>query len=47
MREALRAEPERYVAQPIVVLSSHPTVIDPGRLEPRHVDRGRSSSTPV
>jgi len=28
---------ERYVAQPIVPLSRHPTVIE-GRLEPRHVD---------
>jgi len=33
----LRAQPEDYVAQPIVPLSRHPTVID-GRLEPRHVD---------
>jgi uncharacterized circularly permuted ATP-grasp superfamily protein len=33
----LDAHPERYVAQPIVALSRHPTVVD-GRLEPRHVD---------
>jgi uncharacterized circularly permuted ATP-grasp superfamily protein len=33
----LRAEPDRYIAQPIVALSRHPTVID-GRLQPRHVD---------
>jgi uncharacterized circularly permuted ATP-grasp superfamily protein len=34
---AVRAEPERYISQPIVQLSRHPTVIE-GRLEPRHVD---------
>jgi uncharacterized circularly permuted ATP-grasp superfamily protein len=34
---ALTAHPERYISQPIVPLSRHPTVID-GRLEPRHVD---------
>jgi uncharacterized circularly permuted ATP-grasp superfamily protein len=33
----LEAHPKRYVAQPIVALSRHPTVVD-GRLEPRHVD---------
>ena len=33
----LAVHPERYVSQPIVALSRHPTVID-GRLEPRHVD---------
>jgi uncharacterized circularly permuted ATP-grasp superfamily protein len=33
----LEAHPERYVAQPTVALSRHPTVIG-GRLEPRHVD---------
>jgi len=31
------AHPERFVAQPVVALSRHPTVVD-GRLEPRHVD---------
>ena len=36
-RAELEAHPEQYVAQPIVPLSRHPTVID-GRLEPRHVD---------
>ena len=30
-------DPDRYIAQPIIPLSRHPTVID-GRLEPRHVD---------
>ena len=34
---AIEEDPERFVAQPIVALSRHPTVID-GRLEPRHVD---------
>jgi carboxylate-amine ligase len=33
----LDAHPERYIAQPIVALSRHPTVVE-GRLEPRHVD---------
>jgi uncharacterized circularly permuted ATP-grasp superfamily protein len=33
----LSAHPEQYIAQPIVPLSRHPTVID-GRLEPRHLD---------
>jgi uncharacterized circularly permuted ATP-grasp superfamily protein len=36
-RETLRAHPERYICQPLVPLSRHPTVID-GRLQPRHVD---------
>jgi uncharacterized circularly permuted ATP-grasp superfamily protein len=39
--DALRAElvaaPERYVAQELVTLSTHPTVVD-GELVPRHVD---------
>ena len=33
----VRRRPEAYVAQEVVRLSRHPTVID-GRLEPRHVD---------
>lgn len=33
----IEASPEHFIAQPIVALSRHPTVID-GRLEPRHVD---------
>jgi len=37
VREAVLAEPQRYIAQETVALSRHPTVID-GRLEPRHVD---------
>ncbi len=31
------ADPEHFVAQPLVALSRHPTVVD-GKLEPRHVD---------
>jgi uncharacterized circularly permuted ATP-grasp superfamily protein len=38
VRERLRREPARYVAQRTVALSSHPTVGDGGRVEPRHVD---------
>jgi uncharacterized circularly permuted ATP-grasp superfamily protein len=38
LRADLRRDPGAYVAQPIVVLSQHPTVVDPGRLAPRHVD---------
>ncbi|MGI9611540.1 MAG: circularly permuted type 2 ATP-grasp protein [Acidimicrobiales bacterium] len=34
---AVEAEPRRYIAQRVVRLSRHPTLID-GRLEPRHVD---------
>jgi uncharacterized circularly permuted ATP-grasp superfamily protein len=37
LREKVRSSPEDYVAQRLVELSTHPTVID-GRLEPRHVD---------
>jgi uncharacterized circularly permuted ATP-grasp superfamily protein len=35
--EAVRRRPESYVAQELVPLSRHPTLVD-GRLEPRHVD---------
>jgi uncharacterized circularly permuted ATP-grasp superfamily protein len=35
--EELRRRPEGYVAQEVVRLSRHPTVVD-DRLEPRHVD---------
>jgi uncharacterized circularly permuted ATP-grasp superfamily protein len=37
LADALRAAPDRYVAQETVRLSRHPTVVD-GRVEPRHVD---------
>ncbi len=33
----LRAEPDRYIAQELVPLSRHPTIVGDG-LEPRHVD---------
>jgi uncharacterized circularly permuted ATP-grasp superfamily protein len=33
----VRAQPDAWVAQELVSLSTHPTVVD-GRLEPRHVD---------
>jgi uncharacterized circularly permuted ATP-grasp superfamily protein len=38
VRRDLGAEPARFVAQPLVALSCHPTVVEPGQLEPRHVD---------
>jgi uncharacterized circularly permuted ATP-grasp superfamily protein len=37
MAEEVRRHPEAYVAQEMVRISRHPTVID-GRLQPRHVD---------
>jgi uncharacterized circularly permuted ATP-grasp superfamily protein len=37
MRERVRESPRDWVAQPLVHLSTHPTLID-GRLSPRHVD---------
>jgi uncharacterized circularly permuted ATP-grasp superfamily protein len=37
VRKAVREAPENYVAQRVVMISTHPTVID-GRLAPRHVD---------
>ncbi len=36
-RAELERHPERYIVQPIVPLSRHPTVID-GQIVPRHVD---------
>jgi uncharacterized circularly permuted ATP-grasp superfamily protein len=36
-RRRVREAPEDYIAQDLIPLSCHPTVID-GRLEPRHVD---------
>jgi uncharacterized circularly permuted ATP-grasp superfamily protein len=38
LRADLGADPAQFIAQPIVAISCHPTVVDPGRLEPRHVD---------
>jgi uncharacterized circularly permuted ATP-grasp superfamily protein len=37
LAQEIESYPERYISQPTVPLSLHPTVID-GRLEPRHVD---------
>ena len=37
LRTAIEQAPDQYVAQELVALSTHPTVVD-GRLEPRHVD---------
>lgn len=37
LAEELQRNPERYISQPTVALSLHPTVVD-GHLEPRHVD---------
>ncbi len=36
-RAAVRAQPDQWIAQEVVALSTHPTVID-GALAPRHVD---------
>jgi uncharacterized circularly permuted ATP-grasp superfamily protein len=38
MAEEVRRAPEAFVAQETISLSHHPTVVDGGRLEPRHVD---------
>ncbi|MDX1691106.1 MAG: circularly permuted type 2 ATP-grasp protein [Acidimicrobiia bacterium] len=35
--EALRADPRGYIAQEVVRLSTHPTLVD-GELRPRHID---------
>jgi carboxylate-amine ligase len=37
LRGAIRADPATFIAQDLVMLSEHPTLIG-GRLEPRHVD---------
>jgi uncharacterized circularly permuted ATP-grasp superfamily protein len=36
-RDAIRANPRDFIAQPTIQLSTHPTFVD-GKLEPRHVD---------
>jgi uncharacterized circularly permuted ATP-grasp superfamily protein len=36
-REAVIAEPTAWIAQRLVMLSTHPTIVD-GRLAPRHID---------
>ncbi len=38
VRAQLARRPSGFIAQPLVALSCHPTVVDGGRLEPRHVD---------
>jgi uncharacterized circularly permuted ATP-grasp superfamily protein len=38
LRDELTRSPDQFVAQLTVALSHHPTVVDGGRLEPRHVD---------
>jgi uncharacterized circularly permuted ATP-grasp superfamily protein len=35
--EALKADPENYVGQPTIQLSTAPCLVD-GKMEPRHVD---------
>jgi uncharacterized circularly permuted ATP-grasp superfamily protein len=35
--EALKADPNNYIAQPVIQLSTAPCLVD-GRIEPRHVD---------
>ncbi len=37
IRALVDAEPHRYIAQRVIKLSRHPTLVD-GRLEPRHID---------
>jgi uncharacterized circularly permuted ATP-grasp superfamily protein len=37
MCDVIRADPAQFIAQPLVALSRHPTVVE-DRLEPRHVD---------
>lgn len=36
--ELIKANPRNYIAQPTLALSTVPTLVDGGRLEPRHVD---------
>jgi uncharacterized circularly permuted ATP-grasp superfamily protein len=38
VRDELGRRPSDFIAQPLVPLSCHPTIVDGGRLEPRHVD---------
>jgi uncharacterized circularly permuted ATP-grasp superfamily protein len=37
-REAVIADPKAWIAQRMVMLSTHPTVVEGGRLAPRHID---------
>ena len=39
VKETVKANPRKYIAQPIMALSTHPTYIEEsGSFEPRHVD---------
>jgi uncharacterized circularly permuted ATP-grasp superfamily protein len=37
-RKAVIADPSSWIAQRMVMLSTHPTVVEDGRLAPRHID---------
>ena len=37
-REKIEAEPRNYIAQPMISLSRHPTHVDDGMFEGRHID---------
>jgi uncharacterized circularly permuted ATP-grasp superfamily protein len=37
-REAVIADPHNWIAQRLVMLSTHPTVVEGGRVAPRHID---------
>lgn len=38
VRQAIESDPRGWIAQPVVVFSTCPTVVDDGAIEPRHVD---------
>jgi uncharacterized circularly permuted ATP-grasp superfamily protein len=38
MCDVIRGDAAQFIAQPLIALSCHPTVVDDGRLAPRHVD---------
>jgi uncharacterized circularly permuted ATP-grasp superfamily protein len=37
-RAAVREDPSAWIAQRMVMLSTHPTVVEGGKFEPRHID---------
>ncbi|MBI5799706.1 MAG: circularly permuted type 2 ATP-grasp protein [Verrucomicrobia bacterium] len=37
-RKAIEADPRNYIAQPMISLSRHPTQVDGGKFEGRHID---------
>lgn len=37
-RQAIEADPRNYIAQPMISLSRHPTQVDGGKFEGRHID---------